>query len=304
MIKTILLLISLSVVIVYSSNQTGHNRNGKMYVCPPNFTRIGRKCYFFSKKALPWQQAFFHCQSKKSWLAVIKSEIQDRHIRKALRKQGMRPFERWLGAKYNWNQKNWVWASNGRNLTYSGFESGNTIIPGEWDCLAMDPSIKYMWTAKPCVEKKFFICQRSRKIRRQKDKLYREYVDYNRNNINEIFTPDISKNSNIYSYEKVPNELREHSLMNRSAKTKRHPTKRPKTKNRKRITFNDIHKNSTMIVKVPRYRFKNTHRESNLNDKKENQSVENIKYDIYYQEKKKNSLYPQPIVEEYSFIKK
>lgn len=68
-------------------NYKNHKRS--YYVCPPDFMRLGNKCYFFSNNTATWQEAYFHCKDFHSNLAIIKSAHQNKILRMALSKDSI-----------------------------------------------------------------------------------------------------------------------------------------------------------------------------------------------------------------------
>lgn len=56
----------------------------RTYVCPPDFVRLGNKCYFFSNTSVKWDDAFFNCNDMHSTLAIIRSKYQHKLLKNLL----------------------------------------------------------------------------------------------------------------------------------------------------------------------------------------------------------------------------
>lgn len=69
--------------------------------------------------------------------------------------------ERWIGGIYDWNQDEWKWATSGRKIRYNKFETTPHFDNehDHWQCMALDPSVNYKWTANSCLQKKHFVCE-------------------------------------------------------------------------------------------------------------------------------------------------
>lgn len=170
----------------------GHKRS--YYVCPPNFVRLGNKCYYFSNETATWQDAYFHCKDFRSNLAIIKSSHQNKILRTALNKEGIEPYERWVGGYFDWQQKEWKWAPSGKPMSFQGFSQ----LPSEdskmdWQKAILDPHLQYKWNTRSAIEKKHYICQTNLKNvnKREKKKLKKVYNADKNNELNVVPVPDI-----------------------------------------------------------------------------------------------------------------
>lgn len=56
----------------------------KYYICPPHFSRINHRCYYFSKNQTDWQDAYFTCKALHGNLAIIKTKFQNKLITRTL----------------------------------------------------------------------------------------------------------------------------------------------------------------------------------------------------------------------------
>ncbi|KYB27520.1 secretory phospholipase A2 receptor isoform X2 [Tribolium castaneum] len=132
------------------------------YVCPRKFVAIGRKCYYFSKDETIWHDAHFKCRNLNSSLATIKGPQQELSVRRYLNRRNDGRFERWLGGRYNEKQSRWVWGENGKPLVFHGFSRMNANDrKWAWHCIIVDPTRQNKWSARSCVERKRYICQRA-----------------------------------------------------------------------------------------------------------------------------------------------
>nr|XP_022908892.1 lithostathine-like [Onthophagus taurus] len=158
--KTLIVLTVLTVIVSadFYKNQR-RQKQPTSFLCPPNFVRTKHnKCYYFSRNAESFDQAYWSCVSKQSTLAVIRGKNQDKTLRRLLNKNKIQHVERWIGARYNWEKKKWQWAESGKLLNYTGFEN-TPQDTNAWQCIILDPKYYYRWNSKSCLEKKHFICQ-------------------------------------------------------------------------------------------------------------------------------------------------
>ncbi|XP_044752188.1 uncharacterized protein LOC123312059 [Coccinella septempunctata] len=283
--KGALIILSIFTAVIAQNSTNSVAPVKKTYVCPKHFVRVGRRCYFFSKNSATWQQAIHKCQDKQSSIAIIKTANQDRRIRKILSRPTHAIHERWIGGMYNWKKMKWLWATTGKPLIYQGFHSQNFTESQKWHCIIMDPAVKYEWNTRPCLESKPYICHtKSKVIRRIED------PDKHSNDILLI-------NNEIRD---VPANLKEYSGDLGLANQNDAPIIPSRPKRRRKNKKKKIN-NTTILLHRPKYAGPNS---TSSTDEKSS-PMETIKYEIYNEDAKMtNSLYPNPIVEEYSFIQK
>ncbi|KAK9869650.1 hypothetical protein WA026_003397 [Henosepilachna vigintioctopunctata] len=299
-----LILVFLSLLMVSTAqNLTSPKENlKKHYVCPKYFVRIARRCYFFSRNAVTWQEAFYQCRDKNSNIAIIKTANQDRRIRKILHRPIHATKERWLGGMYNWKQMKWLWAASGKPLTYQGFANQNFTENQNWHCIVMDPALDYKWNTKPCIEKKPYICHKKAEVLTKTNNFF-EYAGSN--DLNEILPSNGESNGIPSNLQKLSGDIQFKNAGHGIARYTRREKRRKKNRRRKKIG------NTTILLHRPKYKYMNqrerryptniTNRTSNVNS---NVPTETIKYQIYKEENKiGSSLYPKPIVEEYSYVR-
>ncbi|KAI4501593.1 hypothetical protein M0802_003470 [Mischocyttarus mexicanus] len=133
----------------------------KRFACPIGFFRLKRFCYYLSAGTAPWREAYFHCKDRNATLAVLDRNGKDRMLRKYLMGDQFTKLERWIGGIYNWQQMAWEWGVTGEKIDFQSF---GKINPGKseqyaWHCIVLDPSLKYKWNAKSCVQRKHYICE-------------------------------------------------------------------------------------------------------------------------------------------------
>lgn len=68
-------------------------------------------------------------------------------------------FERWIGGIYNWRKEKWTWGISGEKIKYKNFEKTN--YPEALSCTVLDPEQWYKWSARSCIEKRYFLCETS-----------------------------------------------------------------------------------------------------------------------------------------------
>ncbi|XP_063984050.1 uncharacterized protein Rgn [Diachasmimorpha longicaudata] len=144
-----------------------HEKNDKdftgirRFACPVGFFRLKRNCYYLSAGVAPWRDAYFHCKDRNSTLAELDKNGKDRILRKYLMGEQFTRLERWIGGLYNWNQKVWQWGATGENIKFQNFAGALSKNSSQyaWYCIVLNPSAKYKWTPRSCVEKKHYICQ-------------------------------------------------------------------------------------------------------------------------------------------------
>lgn len=285
--KRILILFSLFIVIIAQNATNSDTPIKKIHICPKNFVRVGRRCYFFSRNSVTWQEAIHKCRDLHSSIAIIKTANQDRRIRKILSRPTHAIHERWIGGMYNWKKMKWLWATTGKALTYQGFYSQNFTEVQKWHCIIMDPAVKYKWNTRPCVESKPYICHTKSKVVFRKPNADKKY-----SNDILLINNEIGGPANLKEY---PSDFRSGN-QNDAPIIPSRPKRRRKNR-RKKID------NKAILLHRPNYVALNT--ADGASNGKQNISMDTIKYEIYKEDTKMtNSLYPIPIVEEYSFVQK
>uniref|UniRef100_A0A6B2E8I3 Putative c-type lectin n=1 Tax=Phlebotomus kandelakii TaxID=1109342 RepID=A0A6B2E8I3_9DIPT len=147
--------------ILISCGPVSGRRTKRMYaMCPPKFVRLGNECYYISNEKASWLDAHFECKDRNSKLAEP-FKFEDYRIRKYLLRTQIERTPKWIGGIYNWERKTWQWGYNGRAMKYQAFSQ---MKPGstedmKFHCSMMNPTLKFRWSAKPCVEQHNFICQ-------------------------------------------------------------------------------------------------------------------------------------------------
>ncbi|CAG9771469.1 unnamed protein product [Ceutorhynchus assimilis] len=294
----------------------------KNYGCPSNFIRLSHRCYFFSKEKATWQDAFYQCHSMHSSLAIIRNSNQDKLIKKTLSKNTMEPLERWLGGRYDWQQKRWKWAASGKPLSYKGFDKSvnqeEEIL--QWNCIIIDPLLQLKWNFRSCLEQKHFICHKKiQSITNNKPrKKQMKQKQYNTKYLNEIPIPDlpndISENTiSLESQQRKTPESDPFHLKIDSFPLDAQPAYRPiERKNRRRrknwpvpalkqFTNGTVYEDKTtlLISNQPLRRRRNKVKEDEIG-----QSQLPMYYKTYKESRRsQHPLHPSPIVEEYNFAK-
>lgn len=288
--------------------------NNKSYVCPPNFIRLSHRCYFFSKQKATWQEAYFQCQSLHSNLAIIKNSNQDKLIRKTLSRKTLEPLERWLGGRFDWQQKQWKWAASGKPLSYKGFDkSVNQDEENlQWNCIITDPKLQFRWNARSCLEERHFICHKKIQTITNNKSRKKLLKQYNTNQLNEIPVPDISNDINQDS-----SSLKQSPLSSKTdpfhieiypLASNAQPAYKKKEKKNKKKRRNQP---EPALRQFPNGTVYETNGKSVNQQRRRRNRVkddENIKLPVqmYYKtyketSKRKHPLHPNPIVEEYNF---
>lgn len=73
--------------------------------------------------------------------------------------------ERWIGGIYDWVQMSWKWGEASEKIDFENFSRLNNSLlnknPKEfaWHCIVLDPTDKYKWNPRSCVEQKHYICE-------------------------------------------------------------------------------------------------------------------------------------------------
>ncbi|XP_014467827.1 PREDICTED: uncharacterized protein LOC106740877 isoform X2 [Dinoponera quadriceps] len=137
------------------------NEPVRRFACPIGFFRLKRFCYYLSAGTAPWREAHFHCKDRNATLAILDRNGKDRMLRRYLMGEQFTKLERWIGGIFNWQQKAWEWGVTGEKMVFQSF---GKLEPGKsekfaWHCIIMDPTLKYKWSAKSCVERKHYICE-------------------------------------------------------------------------------------------------------------------------------------------------
>lgn len=318
-VRSILVLLA---AITVSSAPSIPPNNRSSYVCPPKFIRLSHRCYFFSKEKATWDEAYFQCQSMHSNLAIIKNRNQDKLIRKTLSRKTLDPLERWLGGRFDWQQRQWKWAASGKPLSYKGFDkSVNQDAENlQWSCMILDPALQFRWNSRSCWEERHFICHKKIQTvtnNKSRKKLLRQY---NTNQLNEIPIPQISNNilpneddlkaqSNALSLKSDPFHIEIYPLVLDAQPAYR---KKPR-KNRKKKRKNSLepalqqHSNGTIFENaIPAVLLSDQPYRRRRNKAKEDENIQlpmKIYYKTYKETNGKDPLLPNPIVEEYNLAK-
>ncbi|CAH0556482.1 unnamed protein product [Brassicogethes aeneus] len=279
----------------------------RSYVCPPYFMRLSHRCYYFSKIKATWNDAYYNCKDLHGNLAIIKNKYQSKLITKTLNGSS-EMLDRWLGAKYDWRQKTWIWAASGKSLAFENFYNSTIKVKEEnldWHCIFADPDYGYRWNYGNCLNKKYFICHTKIKLgsKRGIKKNRRQYNLNNFNHLNEtpialIFKENMTTKDNYVGYLKANFTL------------KPNPIKRNKHSKRRRPDSIEViekrFKNGTASIsfKLPYYKENKRNRRKNKEEPHQNINSldKHIKWNSYYKDSK-NPLYPRPIIEEYAFFK-
>ncbi|CAH1104191.1 unnamed protein product [Psylliodes chrysocephalus] len=294
----------------------------RSYVCPPKFIRQGHRCYYFSKHPLSWNEALFQCRDMHSNLAVVQNRNQDKLIKSFLSKKTLDPLERWLGGVYDWRKMAWKWAASGKPLAFNGFPKEVSPKDPEslrWHCIIVDPALQFMWSSRSCVEQKHFICQTRLKTvnNREKKKLKRQYKADKDNKLNEIPVPLINDSTNNVTSLKYNIPITYHFEVNEnlndktmfaykspelSKNSRRVNPHRNKKRNPQRIR--QIRLANGTIAEVPSRRLNRNKQNKKTKNMGKPTLMKNIRWKTYYKkEKLPNPLYPQPIVEEYNYVR-
>ncbi|XP_046753615.1 uncharacterized protein LOC124416516 [Diprion similis] len=153
-------------------NQMSNSRSNfgmRRFSCPDGFVRMKRDCFYLSKGIANWQEAHFHCKDRKSTLATLTKRGMNRKLRKYLIQLRLRPFEQWIGAKYDRSKMKWTWGVSGEIISYNGFGKLKSVNQKteQWQCAAINPRRNYHWSPRDCIKEMPYICQtRARHIGR------------------------------------------------------------------------------------------------------------------------------------------
>ncbi|KYQ58609.1 C-type lectin domain family 10 member A [Trachymyrmex zeteki] len=133
----------------------------RRFACPVGFFRLKRFCYYLSAGTAPWREAYFHCKDRNATLAILDRNGKDKMLRKYLMGDQFTKLERWIGGIFNWQQMAWEWGVTGEKMVFQSF---GKMEPGRskkyaWHCIIMDPVLKYKWSARSCMERKYYICE-------------------------------------------------------------------------------------------------------------------------------------------------
>ncbi|XP_076163859.1 uncharacterized protein LOC143144877 [Ptiloglossa arizonensis] len=134
----------------------------KRFACPIGFFRLKRYCYYLSAGTAHWRDAHFHCKERNATLAILDRNGKDRMLRKYLMGDQFTKFERWIGGIFNWQKMAWEWGVTGEKMVFQNFgrpQSNQSKQEYAWHCITIDPSLKYKWSPRSCVERKHFVCE-------------------------------------------------------------------------------------------------------------------------------------------------
>lgn len=145
------------------ANHLGNGRQNepvKRFACPIGFFRLKRYCYYLSAGTAPWRDAHFHCKDRNATLAILDRSGKDRMLRKYLMGDQFTKLERWIGGIYNWQKMTWEWGVTGAKMDFQNFGRPQfSQSKYAWHCITIDPSLKYRWSPRSCVERKHFVCE-------------------------------------------------------------------------------------------------------------------------------------------------
>ncbi|XP_055847165.1 trichohyalin isoform X2 [Episyrphus balteatus] len=152
-------LVTLTVLFTVIQSQEYIRIKRRMYaMCPPKFQRIGSECYAISDQPANWLEAHFQCKDKNSKLAEPNNK-SDRKLRAFFQRMDHDTDEIWIGATFDWHINTWQWSISGKNLSYDAFSRLDPEQNLEYHCAVLNPSLKYRWSARSCVDKHRYICQ-------------------------------------------------------------------------------------------------------------------------------------------------
>lgn len=134
----------------------------RRFACPVGFFRLKRFCYYLSAGTASWRDAYFHCKDRNATLAILDRNGKDKMLRKYLMGEQFTKLERWIGGIFNWQQMAWEWGVTGEKMVFQSFgkmELGGRSKKYAWHCIIMDPTLKYKWSARSCMERKHYVCE-------------------------------------------------------------------------------------------------------------------------------------------------
>ncbi|XP_031837847.1 uncharacterized protein LOC116429246 [Nomia melanderi] len=132
------------------------------FACPIGFFRLKRYCYYLSAGTAPWRDAYFHCKDRNATLAILDRNGKDRMLRKYLMGDQFTKLERWIGGIFNWQKSAWQWGVTGEEMVFQNFGRPQTNQSKQqyaWHCITIDPTLKYKWSPRSCIERKHFVCE-------------------------------------------------------------------------------------------------------------------------------------------------
>ncbi|XP_076663713.1 uncharacterized protein LOC143366481 [Andrena cerasifolii] len=138
------------------------NERVKRFACPIGFFRLKGYCYYLSAGMATWRDAHFHCKDRNATLAVLDRNGKDRMLRKYLMNDQFTKLERWIGGIFNWKNMAWEWGVTGEEMVFQNFgkpQSDQTKQQYAWHCVTIDPTLKYKWSPRSCVDRKYYICE-------------------------------------------------------------------------------------------------------------------------------------------------
>ncbi|XP_043257890.1 uncharacterized protein LOC122400468 isoform X2 [Colletes gigas] len=154
--------VSISSPVANQSRIGRQNEAIKRFACPIGFFRLKRYCYYLSAGTAPWRDAHFHCKDRNATLAILDRNGKDRMLRKYLMGDQFTKLERWIGGIYNWQKMVWEWGVTGEKMAFQNFGKPQTSRSNQqyaWHCITIDPTLKYKWNPRSCVERKHFVCE-------------------------------------------------------------------------------------------------------------------------------------------------
>ncbi|XP_026668682.1 perlucin-like, partial [Ceratina calcarata] len=154
--------VSINPAVTSRSRIGRQNEAVKRYACPIGFFRLKRYCYYLSGGTAPWREAYFHCKDRNATLAILDRNGKDRMLRKYLSSDQFTKLERWIGGIFNWQQMAWEWGVTGQKMVFQNFglpQSNHSKQQYAWHCVTIDPTLKYKWSPRSCVERKHYVCE-------------------------------------------------------------------------------------------------------------------------------------------------
>ncbi|XP_048084913.1 C-type lectin domain family 4 member E-like [Alosa alosa] len=142
--------------------------------CNDGWEAHGRQCYFFSTKSLIWTLSQEECVHKKSHLAIINDEKEQKLLMEIIAPKMQEAEDKfWIGLNDKQTEGKWLWVDN-TPLTNKGFwlnrqepdnwKGKNNEYPNGEDCVRMG-EIDFIansaagWVDTACERKFKFICE-------------------------------------------------------------------------------------------------------------------------------------------------
>ncbi|XP_041933144.1 C-type lectin domain family 6 member A-like isoform X3 [Alosa sapidissima] len=142
--------------------------------CNDGWEAHGRQCYFFSTESLIWTRSQEECVHKKSHLAIINDEKEQKLLMEIIASKMQEAEDKfWIGLNDKQTEGKWLWVDN-TPLTNKGFwlnrhepdnwKGKNNEYPNGEDCVRMGeinfiPNSAEGWVDTACERKFKFICE-------------------------------------------------------------------------------------------------------------------------------------------------